>query len=220
MKPVEGTPYFVPDSEKHLLSKAKKSGKRFFDNYQHDRIERAFGFVTDWSVAVDGGANVGLLTHKIAERFETVHSFEPAADTFECLVKNTAHLEHVICSNLALGETVRVVGIDGPMSNSGARQIDPDGDGIAMVSIDSLDLPSLGLLKLDIQGYEYLALLGAEDTLRRCHPVCVIEVEDAQKIPRKFADTDSPKKAVTYLTKLGAEFRCAVGHDWIMSWDD
>ncbi len=219
MKPVKGTPYFIPDCDEHLLSKHERTGVRFFDNYQHDRIEKAFGFVTDWSIAVDGGANVGLLTHKIAERFDKVYSFEPAPDCFDCLLKNTEHLKNVVCTNVALGEKQKVVGIDGDMPNTGARQVDPDGDGIPMITIDSLQLPSLGLFKLDVQGYEYLALRGATETLKRCKPVCIVEVEDPKKIPRKFRGTESPKTAVNYLAKLGARFRVAVGVDWIMSWD-
>jgi hypothetical protein len=38
---------------------------------------------------------------------------------------------------------------------------------VRLTTIDSLALPSLNFVKLDIEGYEQKALLGALDTLRR-----------------------------------------------------
>src|SRR4030095_13809625 len=46
---------------------------------------------------------------------------------------------------------------------------------VEMITIDSLGLDAVGLIKLDIQGSETIALRGAEETLRRCRPVVLIE---------------------------------------------
>jgi hypothetical protein len=51
------------------------------------------------------------------------------------------------------------------------------GDGeIPMVTIDAFRLPVCDLIYLDVEGYEYFALLGAGETLRRCRPVVVTEI--------------------------------------------
>jgi hypothetical protein len=44
-----------------------------------------------------------------------------------------------------------------------------------MITLDSLGLEEVGLVKIDIQGAEPLALRGAEATLRRCKPIVLIE---------------------------------------------
>jgi len=56
----------------------------------------------------------------------------------------------------------------------------PEGAGfdyyaVRMIPLDSLKLDGVGLVKIDIQGAEALALRGAEETLRRCNPVVLIE---------------------------------------------
>ena len=43
------------------------------------------------------------------------------------------------------------------------------------VIIDELDLPSCGLIQLDVEGYEYFALLGARRTIEKYHPVIMVE---------------------------------------------
>jgi hypothetical protein len=44
-----------------------------------------------------------------------------------------------------------------------------------MTTIDALHLPRCGLIKLDLNGAETLALYGADQTLRQSRPVLVVE---------------------------------------------
>ncbi len=61
-------------------------------------------------------------------------------------------------------------------ANTGARYTRPGGV-IPVETVDSWNLPSLGFLKLDIEGSEPLALRGAKDTLRRCKPIVLFEAK-------------------------------------------
>src|SRR5690242_1344764 len=47
-----------------------------------EALRIAFEHVTDWSVAIDGGAYVGDWSAVMARRFAAVHAFEPADDLF------------------------------------------------------------------------------------------------------------------------------------------
>lgn len=47
---------------------------------------------------------------------------------------------------------------------------------VKQITIDSLELPRLDMLKIDIEGMEMEALKGARDTIRRCKPIMFIEV--------------------------------------------
>jgi hypothetical protein len=51
---------------------------------------------------------------------------------------------------------------------------------VQRMSIDDMHLDHVDLIKLDVEGHEYIALMGALNTIKLCRPVIVIE-EDQQK---------------------------------------
>lgn len=216
MKQVHGI--WLPDHDEHFAG--VKKGVPVAQNYQRLQLDKALALVKHFRFAIDGGAHVGLMARVLGERFEHVYAFEPADDVYECLLKNTEHVRsRVLPIKAALGRTTGKIGMTlDYKDNTGDRQVDPKGDNVQMVHIDRDGGPAhLDFLKLDIQGYEYEALRGGAETLKRCKPVCMIEVEDPRKMTRSFGD---PKKAIQYLEKLGAKIRERVGHDWILSWED
>lgn len=140
-------------------------------------LPKALKHVKDWSLAIDGGAYVGVVTKHLLEKFETVYAVELAPDTTECLKLNCPE---AISINACLGfvrERVSYIGDKDP--NSPIRCVTvgrPLHDGnVRTITIDSLNLPSCGFIKLDLQGYDYFALRGAEETLRQFHPVVMFE---------------------------------------------
>lgn len=132
--------------------------------------ELAIPHIKGWGCAIDGGANVGAWTRRLAERFAVVHAFEPDANNFECLEKNTAHLPNVIRHRLALGKCEGSCEMMGQRSPS--RHVGP-GSGIRVVPLDHFKLEA-DFIKLDIEGSESLALQGAVETLKRW-PVVMLE---------------------------------------------
>lgn len=48
---------------------------------------------------------------------------------------------------------------------------------VRRVTIDSLDLTDVRFIKMDVEGHEMAALRGAEQTIRRCFPLILLEVE-------------------------------------------
>jgi FkbM family methyltransferase len=168
------TNWALPTADRYFADKMTDRG------FEIDHLDRALEHVTSFRTAIDGGAHVGSWACTMAERFQRVIAFEPAPDTWQCLVTNTAALPNVIVRNAALGnESRRVIVDDDPTrpGNTGARFV-RDGDGVAMVRIDELELTDLDFLKLDVEGFEYFALLGATATIARCKPVIVIEDKD------------------------------------------
>ena len=127
------------------------------------------GLVRDWRVAVDGGANVGDWSAVMADRFETVHAFEPGG-------MFRLQRDNVVLHEKALMDCPgRVEIVKKKSSNRGWYALQaPDGE-IESTSIDLLRLDACGLIKLDIEGAEGLALLGAARTIRRFKPVLILE---------------------------------------------
>lgn len=158
-----------------LLENDKKCRRTFNDRggIQVDHLRKVLELVTDWSIAIDGGAHVGSWARLMAEKFKEVHSFEMVPETYACLEKNVGYLKNVKLHLKALGEANRHMGIN--REGSTLSHHVSEGDDVEMVAIDSLNLSGLGLLKLDLEGYEYHALQGAKQTIQKYWPVIILE---------------------------------------------
>jgi len=174
MKFVHG--WAFPDADEFMCHEIKPNG-----GYQAGHLAMALAHVTDWSCAIDGGAHVGTWSKTMSGKFARVLAIEPSPDTREALLHN---LQTFGCANVevkavALGAQPGFVhmALEGrgvELKNTGARFTQSGGE-IPVETIDSWQLPSLGLLKLDIEGSEVVALQGAVDTLRRCRPIVIFE---------------------------------------------
>lgn len=131
--------------------------------------------VTDWSICIQAGGHFGLYPLRLAEMFGKVYTFEADAGNFEKLKDTCSDLDNVECYNKALSaysRTMDVVHLEG--GNSGMNVVMP-GSQIEAVTIDSLDLPSCGLIQLDIERHELFALMGAIETIEKYKPVIILE---------------------------------------------
>lgn len=136
------------------------------------------GLIQEWKVAIDGGAHVGTWTDTLRKRFKLVHAFE-SGPAWEYLERNGAGWENVTLHHAALAEKKGLMEAwhrkrKGKMTSYRVR---PSTTGtIPAIAIDSLNLPELSLLKLDIEGYEEWALRGALKTIKRCRPFILVEM--------------------------------------------
>ncbi len=175
MKFVHGWAY--PDADAFMANEMKPDGR-----YQGGHLEMALAHVTDWRVAIDGGAHCGTWSVPMARRFDRVIAVEPSPDTFEALVHNLAsfHCENVDVTQSALGAEagfVEMAPLDPraeALKNTGARFVQA-GTSIPRIRIDDWSLPACGFIKLDIEGSEVDALKGAAQTLTRCRPIVLWE---------------------------------------------
>ncbi len=166
-----------PDADDFMWREMKPDG-----TYQASHLQTALTYVTDWSLAIDGGAHVGTWSRLMADRFSRVIAVEPSADTFEALTANMATFEcvNVERRNIAIGAVAGLVSMAPlepraeAMKNTGARFVQLGGD-IPCERIDDWALPSVGFIKLDIEGSEVDALIGASQTLTRCRPIVLFE---------------------------------------------
>ncbi len=208
MKTVSGWAY--PDADDFMWREMTPEG-----NYQRGHLDAAMHYVTDFTCAVDGGAHVGTWSRILSGLFARVVAVEPAADTFEALVAN---MDAFKCPNVerihaALGKAhgrVDIAPLDerqAALQNTGGRFVEP-GSTIPLVPIDSWELPTLGFLKLDVEGSEVDALFGARETLARCRPIVLYENKG---FCRRFGyEPDTPAKI---LGGLGYRHVCKAGKD-------
>jgi FkbM family methyltransferase len=174
----KGDSYFVPFCENTALPKR--------NGFQKEHLDEAFKHVKRWRVAIDVGAHVGFWTRDMAEKFDMVFAFEPAQDTYECLIKNTSDLENVFCTQSAIGEEVGCCVVkDGKLGNTGSRFVRKANEGVTMLTLDSLKFPHCDFLKVDVEGYELQVLRGAEALIEEHHPVVIMEC-DKRFSPQRY----------------------------------
>ena len=73
------------------------------------------------------------------------------------------------------------------------------GGHVPTIVIDSLNLTGCDLIQLDIEGYEYKALLGAKNTIQKYKPVLCVEF--CEKWLNRY--NDDSEKVLLLLNELG-----------------
>jgi len=127
--------------------------------------------VTGTGVVVQAGGNCGQYVRQFSQRFDTVYTFEPDPTNFLCLTLNCG--DNVIKTQACVGNERKFVNTS-KGHDSGAIHVSGPGN-LYTVIIDDMDLPACDLIQLDIEGYEYFALLGARRTIERYHPLLMLE---------------------------------------------
>jgi len=186
--------YWVPDIDvegQYNLDRTKIA----FENNQGVQIANLFAaleYVKNSELAIDGGANVGSWTRVLGNRFQAVHSFEPYKYAYDCLVANINQWRLsgiVTLHNKALSDKNERVSVE--PAGVGRRSVTCGVTGpgeIEATIIDSLDLRACSFIKLDLEGYEAKALLGAKETIKRFKPHILIE----NKFEKNFFHKKSP----------------------------
>ena len=129
-------------------------------------------------VVVQAGGNAGMYVKFYQDIFETVYTFEPDPINFYCLVKNTGN--NVIKFQSCIGNTrgtVELSPISLKRANTGGFFVNGQGK-IPVLKIDDLGLDCCDLIHLDIEGFEGHALLGAEETIKKFHPIIAVELAE------------------------------------------
>jgi FkbM family methyltransferase len=146
-------------------------------------LDLVLPLVKEKRICIQAGGAVGVWPLRLSKEFELVYTYEPHPHNFRCLAFNCLDEgENIIATNAALGEKfgrISLTLMDHETNNHGAFQVS-EGSGltgriIPITMIDALHLDVCDLIYLDIEGLELFALMGAEETIRKCKPVIAIE---------------------------------------------
>jgi len=144
-------------------------------------LDTLIDMVPQRRVAVQAGGNLGVWPKRLSQRFETVYTFEPSPELFPTMVHNASE-RNVFRYQAALGAAPALIGLSSHRRDDSGR---PDHAGLTHVSgagpvpvlrLDAFAFPVVDLLCLDLEGFEMMALIGADETIRRCRPVLAVEV--------------------------------------------
>lgn len=139
---------------------------------------------------VEIGANMGLHSVDLARACAPgpFYAFEPQPRIFQVLCANLAL--HDVANAFAYpegcgeaeGEAVVPLVDYGRQGNFGGVSLLSEGARgikVRVRPLDALELPSCGLVKIDVEGFEPQVLRGARQTIARCRPLLYVENDRA-----------------------------------------
>lgn len=136
-------------------------------------IDKALQYSDKRGCVIQAGGALGLWPVALSELFKEVYTFEPCPYNYGYLNQNIRGIKNINAQNYGLSDWPEEKGIERNPKNLGAQRI-TKGSGVLLVMIDDIGL-SPDFIFLDIEGYEYKALKGAEETIRKNKPVITVE---------------------------------------------
>lgn len=164
--------------------------------------ELLIGFLKPGYNCLDIGANFGYHTitmSLLVKDTGKIFAFEPMKLFYNQINANSNlnNLGNVFVYQNAVGNSKKEVYIKEPdiLSNkiinhgdTSVSKVNTD-QKVDMITIDSLDLPKINIIKLDVQGCELFVLQGAKNKILNDKPLMIVEIEDFQL--KKFDCTPS-----------------------------
>lgn len=192
---------------KHVLS--KHDGKFQINNLQlAQKLFKLLKMVRGTVIIADIGANIGMNSLNFSKDANLIYAIEPQTKVYKQLCKNIKanKITNVKTFKIAFGkdngESKLYIGKN---SNDGENHIALKSEKITEPIIMSkmsdffIDKP-INYIKMDIEGYEYFALLGATEIFKIYKPIIVLEIAKAES---KRYIKDMPEKIFNYFKHIG-----------------
>jgi len=193
MKNVNG--WWLPDYDTHFVSMLKEVNGEF--TYQQSHRDYVLGFVKNFDVVIDVGANVGFWSKDFCRKFKTVWAFEPINDIIDCYRKNMKefdnwHLEQVGLSDKQKENVEIYKGIQNSGGASLVEGFESASNQVEYIDIKMMDnyindFDKVDLIKVDIQGHEYEFVLGALKFIDKFSPILSLELPIRTTVEKTYA---------------------------------
>ena len=154
--------------------------------------------ISNWDVALDIGAHVGIWSMRLAEKFKRVYAFEPVPKHIECWKQNMLKFtsEHSEWENVSILNTVALGHENGTntmivpnTTNTGratfVEKLFINKHNFPKIQVetktlDSYEFDQVDFIKMDVESFELKVLQGAENTIRKHKPSMYIEMSDPE----------------------------------------
>ena len=206
-------------------------GHYLYFGFQDIGQEALYDLVKKGDTVLDIGTNIGSTLLMLASKVQAegkVYGFEPDGFNYENCLQNIKlnDFSNILVSQIGLGDTVGsfdlVVDTE---SNRGGNRISlkETNKSVTKIEVNTLDnwiqennISKVDVIKIDVEGFEYRALIGGENLLKEHHPILFIELDDENL--KAVGDTAS--SLVELLEKLDYEVYNSIDNDRIHSSDD
>jgi len=189
--------FYLPDATSDFIQGRIIEHEQFFEHALLMKIPSQY---VQEQVCIDAGANIGNHTIFFSKILgaKKVISFEPQHHVFDILKRNVEinNLSNVECHNAALGEKSSYAEVaTGTNRNLGAVTLRESKNGVFPIeSLDALEIPAIGLMKIDVEGMQMALLKGAIETLAKRTRAIMIELRP---------ELNEIEEPTAFLKKLG-----------------
>lgn len=142
-------------------------------------------------LAIDIGANIGNHAIYFSDYWKKVYAFEPHPLVYKILSVNSGLVDNVKCFNFGISSSERSASFSVNKRNMGGgfvstgTDMSGDGESISLKRLDdvisesNLESNEVKLIKIDVEGHEYDALLGCEKTIKNYKPLIIFEQHES-----------------------------------------
>lgn len=157
-------------------------------------------------LAIDIGGNRGTYAYALSRIARHVVTFEPLPACTRMLHAWAAG-KNVTVHDCGLGDhestqVIHVPRMRGALFTTRASFTRLEGDGVDLPvrirTLDGFELGDVGFIKIDVEGFELATLRGSEQTIRRCRPNLLIEIDPGQQTKEAFRQTFAWVEALGY----------------------
>ena len=179
----------------HLADTVIGASVKLYGEWATDEVRVLKRFLSRGDSAVDVGANIG--THAVPLAMAVgpngeVQAFEPQRLSYQMLCANAAlnGLTNIHAHQTGLSDSPGAMTVPMPDMKAGGNfghfrlEEHEQGERVPVVTLDSLSLPTVRLLKIDVEGMESKVLRGGRNLIFRDRPVIFVE----NNVPDKSAE--------------------------------
>ena len=169
--------WHVPDEDEKMFNHVKGDKTKYSPNYEKRQrlvIEQEH---PNKKTFLDVGANIGVWSLALEKQFENVIAFEPSTKNLECLRLNWDGE----IREFAVGDVNSTVVFKDSAKNCGNGKVRPDltveGSAyeVEMVKLDDQNITDCSLIKIDVQGFEWQVVQGAQNLIETQLPWVTVE---------------------------------------------
>lgn len=173
----------------------------------------ALKYVRGKKAAIDCGACIGEWAFPLSKHFETVYAFEPHNPNADVMTGRMEKYEvsNIVLRRMALGNKKCRVSLIGTYYKS--MKVGGKEKNITMMPLDHFDFGAVDLIKTDLEGYDYFAIIGGFGLISRTMPVVIFE-----SIPIREAQAGAPYRGpMEILSRLHYKevYKRRPNHIWV-----
>jgi FkbM family methyltransferase len=173
--------WHVPEGDTKMLSHVASNETVFRPTYEWKQRDAITSTHPNMDTFIDVGTNIGVWSIGMKNYFKKVISYEPSPKNLECLRLNYPGDNDI--REVAVGNQTGKVSFKDSVQNCGNGRVRPDleitEEGAAyvvdIVKLDDEGITNCSLIKIDVQGFEWPVVQGAENLIDEQKPWVTVE---------------------------------------------